>query len=194
MNLNANKVDGADLPITVNRIAASEWNQLVASCMAFIHAAGLTPDSSDAQQLLNAFKIIASNLELIGANTSLSNLTAQGEAHFDTKLNAKAGTDLTNITTDGKKAAVRWMIPNYSAGITLVSGTTIPANGWVWIDGYFTAAGGQVVNCSVNGSGFQFGYNASSTYNFDYHTLIPVQEGDVWTCDRQCVFYPTRSS
>lgn len=93
MDLQPNKIDGIFLPITNNRISASEWNQLVGSCMAFITEAGLTPDASDNEQFLNAFKTIAAGLELVGANTNLSNLTATGEARFTTKAN----TDLSNV-------------------------------------------------------------------------------------------------
>lgn len=96
MNLQPNKQDAIVLPITNTRISASEWNQLVASCMAFITAAGLTPDAADNEQFLNAFKIIAANLELVGANTNLSNLTATGQAKFD----AKANTDLSNVSAN----------------------------------------------------------------------------------------------
>ena len=82
MDLQPNKTDGVIKPITNTRISASEWNQLVGSCMEFITEAGFTPDAEDNAQFLNAFKAIAANLELIGANTNLSNLTATGEAHF----------------------------------------------------------------------------------------------------------------
>lgn len=82
MDLQPNKTDAIIKPITNTRISASEWNQLVGSCMEFITQAGLTPDAADNEQLLNAFKIIAANLELIGANTNLSNLTTAGEAKF----------------------------------------------------------------------------------------------------------------
>ncbi len=94
MDLQPNKTDGIYLPITNTRISASEWNQLVGSCMAFITAAGLTPDASDNEQFLNAFKTIAAGLEIVGANTNLSNLTATGEARFTTK----ADTDLGNVS------------------------------------------------------------------------------------------------
>ena len=64
MDLTANKIDGVSLPITNTRISASEWNQLVASCMAFIEAAGMTPDGTDNEQLLNACKRIVQNMGL----------------------------------------------------------------------------------------------------------------------------------
>lgn len=82
MDLQPNKIDGIVKPITNTRISASEWNQLVGSCMEFITQAGFTPDPNDNEQFLNAFKAIAASLELIGANTNLSNLTATGENHF----------------------------------------------------------------------------------------------------------------
>ena len=98
MNLQANKTDGKDLPLSNMRISAEEWNQLAASCMAFITAAGLTPDALDNEQLLNAFKAIAADLELVGANTNLSNLTETGEGHFDgTYVKLQTGVTQANV-------------------------------------------------------------------------------------------------
>lgn len=82
MDLQANKTDGKVLPLSNRRISAEEWNQLVGSCMAFITEAGFTPDGADNQQFLNAFKAIAADLELVGANTALSNLSADGNLKF----------------------------------------------------------------------------------------------------------------
>lgn len=82
MDLQPNKIDGIVKPITNTRISASEWNQLVGSCMAFITAAGFTPDADDNQQFLNAFIQIAQDIGAIGANVDLSNLSATGENHF----------------------------------------------------------------------------------------------------------------
>ena len=149
MNLNANKVDGADLPITVNRISAREWNQLVSSCMAIIHASGLTPDSEDAEQLLNAIKTIAANLELVGANTALSNLSEQGEAHF-------IKPDLSNISQTGQDNLVSLInsnnpfAPDYSRAVGRTWGQTYTADmhGYVLLSirtyntqGHFTIGG-----------------------------------------------------
>lgn len=80
MDLQPNKTDSIVKPITNTRISASEWNQLAASCMAFITRAGLTPDAADNQQFLNAFIQIAQNIGAIGANVDLSNLSVQGKS------------------------------------------------------------------------------------------------------------------
>ncbi len=150
MDLTPNKIDGHDLPVTAKRISSSEWNQLVASCMAFIYAAGLTPDGSDPEQFLNAFKMIAANLELIGANTNLANLTETGEAHF-------AHPDLSNITPSAKLTAASWIFPNYTNGVSVDIPTagsvwTAPSNGWLTVavsgpyrNGYRLYASGNVV-------------------------------------------------
>lgn len=119
MDLQPNKIDGISLPITNTRISASEWNQLVGSCMAFITEAGLTPDAEDNEQFLNAFKTIAAGLEIVGANTNLSNLTATGEARFTTK----ADTDLGNVSATGKATAIGWGMPDYDSGITIALAT-----------------------------------------------------------------------
>lgn len=144
MDLQPNKIDGIFLPITNKRISASEWNQLVGSCMAFITEAGLTPDASDNEQFLNAFKKIAAGLELVGANTNLSNLTATGEARFTTKAN----TDLANVTNTGKSTAAGWAMPSGThVNLTLgASGSTYtaPADGWFNVDFIATNANGFI--------------------------------------------------
>ena len=149
MNLSSDKMDGRDLPITHTRISASEWNQLVSSCMAIIHAAELTPDSADAQQLLNAIKIIVANLELVGANTALSNLSEQGEAHF-------IKPDLSNINQTGRDNIVSMVntnnpfAPDYSRAVGRTWGQTYTADmhGYVLLSirtyntqGHFTICG-----------------------------------------------------
>lgn len=128
MDLTANKIDAIELPITLTRISASEWNQLVASCMAFIQAAGLTPDAEDNEQLLNAFKIIAADLELVGANRDLSNLTQTGLERF-------AKLDLSNITQTAKTMITTLGLPNMSAGVGISSGAVLPVNALVVIAG-----------------------------------------------------------
>lgn len=125
MNLLPNKRDAYPKPIVDTRISASEWNQLVGSCMAFITEAGFTPDASDNEQFLNAFKAIAASLELIGANTNLSNLTATGEAKFDAKVNL-----------DGSNATFPHITETYSSGTDWYR---------VWSDGW-CEQGGRVYN------------------------------------------------
>lgn len=110
MDLQPDKTDAIVKPITNTRISASEWNQLVGSCMAFITAAGFTPDAEDDQQFLNAFIQIAQNMGAIGANVDLSNLSATGEAHFD---NTYAKTDLSNVTG---QSGFRKLIEIYNNG------------------------------------------------------------------------------
>lgn len=54
MDISYNKVDQTALPISQNRVSASEYNQIAASLMHIITASGLTPDSADNAQLLAA--------------------------------------------------------------------------------------------------------------------------------------------
>ena len=54
MDITYNKVDQTALPIDPTRVSASEYNQIAASLMNIITSAGLTPDSQDNAQLLNA--------------------------------------------------------------------------------------------------------------------------------------------
>lgn len=54
MDITYNKVDQTALPISQDRVSASEYNQIAASLMHIITASGLTPDSADNAQLLTA--------------------------------------------------------------------------------------------------------------------------------------------
>lgn len=54
MDISYNKVDKTALPISQDRVSASEYNQIAASLMHIINSAGLTPDSADNAQLLTA--------------------------------------------------------------------------------------------------------------------------------------------
>lgn len=176
MDLQPNKTDGIYLPITNTRISASEWNQLVGSCMAFITEAGLTPDASDNEQFLNAFKTIAAGLGSIGANTNLSNLTATGEARFTTKAN----TDLGNVSATGKAAAIGWGMPDWSAsvGLSTTVGTTntITEKGWINCGlGAYNSTQGIV---SVNGVNIKVAQSNNAQYSTFGTIFIPVDNGD----------------
>lgn len=148
MDLQPNKSDAILKPITNTRISASEWNQLVGSCMAFISAAGFSPDASDNEQFLNAFKKIASELELIGANTALSNLTSEGQGKFD----AKANVSLDNLSSAGKSLAAglgmplmdssHWVPLNIAA---TGANYTMPEDGLVCFDATGGTIGGFIL-------------------------------------------------
>lgn len=185
MDLQANKTDGKVLPLSNRRIAADEWNQLAASCMAFITAAGLTPDALDNEQFLNAFKAIAADLELVGANTNLSNLTPTGEDHFCKK-------DASNITSINKIANAFGM--DTSNGTALASGTTLSAPGWVvctFTDSNYGVAEFQIDGVTV----FQWSYQAVA--NTRKGTFF-VSAGQVFTivtsgtCTATAEFYPLK--
>lgn len=183
MNLSSDKMDGRDLPITQTRISASEWNQLVSSCMAIIHAAELTPDSADAEQLLNAIKTVAANLELVGANTNLANLTPIGEAHF-------ANPDLSNLTQLGQSnlivtvnsslaSANNPLAPDYSRAVGRTWGQTYTATeqGYVLLSirtyntqGYLT----------INGYSFMMGGYDDNDGGGD-SIMVPVAIGDTYS-------------
>lgn len=192
MDLQPNKTDGIHLPITNTRISASEWNQLVGSCMAFITEAGLTPDASDNEQFLNAFKAIAAGLGSIGANTNLSNLTPTGEARFTTKAN----TDLANVTNTGKSTAAGWAMPDYSAGVskTVGSSYTAESNGWIYVTAYTSGGTVKLTIDSVTAAYWHTDSGQSEQVGF----LTPVQKGSSWVCTKNgtsdagyLIFYPS---
>lgn len=195
MDLQANKTDGKVLPLSNRRITADEWNQLAASCMAFITAAGLTPDALDNEQLLNAFKAIAADLELVGANTNLSNLTPTGQAKFD----SKAGTDLSNVTSSGKDTATGWMMPDYSAGVDISSYSsssnqfTVPVSGIIYADAYISTNGGVYVdNIRITGGNASSGSSSPSTVIVSKNSTVYISYPD--TRYAGCHFYPLKGA
>ena len=126
MDLQPNKIDGIVKPITNTRISASEWNQLVGSCMAFITAAGFTPDADDNQQFLNAFIQIAQDIGAIGANVDLSNLSATGENHFVQLQSGVSQADVDYVVESYQNGTSWYKV--YKSGWCEQGGSTVFAN------------------------------------------------------------------
>lgn len=90
MDLNYDKVDQTVLPISNTRVVADEYNQIAGSLMSIISASGLTPDSADNTQLLNALKAIGSgwslpdtsNIETLTVGASGAHYTATADGYF----------------------------------------------------------------------------------------------------------------
>lgn len=181
MDLQPNKSDAVLLPITNTRISASEWNQLVGSCMAFIYAAGFSPDAADNEQFLNAFKKIASELELVGANTALSNLTSEGQGKFD----AKANVSLDNLSSAGSIVAAKASMPSgtYDSLTMPANGGTVtaPSDGYFWLGGItdnVSAITRIVMRRTTDRFGVSFGsHNVSLTGGWT-GGVLPVKKGD----------------
>lgn len=181
MDLQPNKSDAILKPITNTRISASEWNQLVGSCMAFIYAAGFSPDASDNEQFLNAFKKIASELELVGANTALSNLTSAGQGKFD----AKANVSLDNLSSAGKIVAAKTSMPSgvYDTLTIPASGSTVtaPSDGYFWLGGtvdQVSSVTRVVMRRTTDRFGVGFGSQGVSATGGWTGGILPAKKGD----------------
>lgn len=167
MDLQPNKIDGIVKPITNTRISASEWNQLVGSCMAFITAAGFTPDADDNQQFLNAFIQIAQDIGAIGANVDLSNLSATGEAKF-------ANPNLSNVTgTSG----FRKLVEVYNNG-----------SSWYKVYDEYDPTTGAFIGkwCEQGSYGEGVTYNASITFLKEFVDANYMLEGAGFWIDSIC--------
>ena len=130
---------------------------------------------------------------IIYANNNRGLYLAGNEQHTPYYWNGTQGYRLlTTVDLPGNAGSVGF--PNLSAPVSYSANVdfTAPANGWVWTQGYFSAAGGQTVTGTLNGKSFTIGYNASSTWNFDSPLWFPVVKGDVWLCNREGFFYPMR--
>lgn len=82
MDLTYNKVDQTALPVSNTRVSANEYNQIAGSLMSIISASGLTPDSADNTQLLNALKVIGSGWAM--PSSSYDNLTVGASGTYYT--------------------------------------------------------------------------------------------------------------
>lgn len=114
-------------------------------------------------------------------------------------LNAeKADTSLSNVnlTSEFKHKMYLASLPDTTNGyVTIATDTsyTVPADGWVWTQGYFNGGAGQTITASLNGVSLpNIGYNNSNTYNFDSPQWFQVSKGDVWVCNRESRFYGLR--
>lgn len=105
MDIAYNKVDQTALPIDTTRVSASEYNQIAGSLMSIISASGLTPDSADNTQLLNALKAMSSgwampssvydNLTLGASGTDYQ---APADGYFDVFKSTNANNQYFTLT------------------------------------------------------------------------------------------------
>lgn len=161
MDLQYNKTDSVVLPITNTRISASEYNQIAASLMHIINTAGLTPDSADNTQLLNALKAIGSGWAMpssaydnLTLGASGSTYTAPANGYFVISKNANSNTssgDFKYIEVKNTTSGVGFLIPgNYGFSLEM----TVPAQK------------GDIVSVTYNANGktnfFQFIYAEGS--------------------------------
>lgn len=114
MNLDANKQDAIPKAISQTTVVAVEYNQIAGSLMSLVNGAGLTPDASDNDQILNAVKTLAAPTEITdlastsitlanaaantvykyGTLTSLT-ITANDTSNLETLIYFTAGTGIT---------------------------------------------------------------------------------------------------
>ena len=178
-------------------VAEEAHTQAEASAAAAAHSAESASQSAQTCQNL---------VDTLGnpAKQDLSNVTSiSASSAVQTALDAKAAVDLSNVSWEDVTPTVAFLqkgfkvcLPDLSNGyIDIAENTpyTCPQDGWVWTQGYFTYAGGQIITASVNDNALpNIGYNASSTYNFDSPQWFPVAKGDVWLCNRASRFYGLR--
>lgn len=114
MNLDANKQDAIPSAISATKVVAAEYNQIAGSLMSLVNGAGLIPDASDNDQILNAVKTLAAPAEITdltstsitlanaaantvykyGTLTSLT-ITANDTSNLETLIYFTAGTGIT---------------------------------------------------------------------------------------------------
>ena len=91
-------------------------------------------------------------------------------------LAGRAKTDMDNITSTGKETVVGWGMPDYSAVVSMTSGSSAPKNGWAIAYG----VNANVVY-SVNGVNVAMGSWYSGQWSGNWNLQIMVSAGDVVT-------------
>lgn len=109
MDIAYNKVDQTALPIDTTRVSASEYNQIAGSLMNIITSAGLTPDSADNTQLLNALKVIGSGWAMPGTTYDDITIGASGATY--------------TASHDG------WLFLKYNVNSTAIGYVSVTQNG-----------------------------------------------------------------
>lgn len=100
-------------------------------------------------------------------------------AGLNTELfNGKADVDLNNInpSNSAKAMIVGWGMPDYSAAVSMSSGSSAPKNGWAIAHGL-----NATVTYSVNGVSVAQGSWASGSWSGNWNLQIMVSAGDVVT-------------
>lgn len=119
--------------------------------------------------------LISANAQAIltKATTSLNNLTADGEARFDCKVNTD-GSNLTNVSNVFKAKIVNWGIPDYDSRINTGKQTPYTAP----CDGLFVYSNNSTD--SYMGSAFVNGFVVSTLRSYTTD-CFPVAKNDVIT-------------
>lgn len=128
MDIAYNKVDQTALPISQDRVSASEYNQIAASLMNIITSAGLTPDSQDNAQLLTALgpRIV----ETYSNGTSWYRVYSDGWCEQGGMSNL---TYATNAYTDITITLLKEMADtNYSISLTTSDRGNVHLSNWVY--------------------------------------------------------------
>lgn len=109
-------------------------------------------------------------------------------------LNNKADLDFNNVGDAGKENSIGWGMPDYSAGVGRVAGTTYTADrpGWIMWRADNVTRGTLYVNGEI------FGGAGGITGSWaDYNSIFaPVDVGDTYSCTGgdAFIFYPCKGA
>ena len=104
--------------------------------------------------------------------TALENTAGLNAEMFNNKVDL----DFANVSATGKETVVGWGMPDYSAVVSMTSGSSAPKNGWA-------IAYGNNANVlySVNGVGVAQGNSSVPHWSGNWNLQIMVSAGDVVT-------------
>lgn len=91
-------------------------------------------------------------------------------------FNDKADLDLGNVPSTSKATSISWCMPDYSAVVSMTSGSSAPKNGWAVAHG-----ANSNVTYSVNGVSVAQGNSYTPHWSGNWNLQIMVSAGDVVT-------------
>lgn len=107
-------------------------------------------------------------------------------------LNLKANTDLSNVNpaSSFKQASIGWGMPDYSAGVSFVSGSTVQVNGWMY---YFSFPDADRNTISIDNVNIM---TQTPAYYNEHCGLFPVSAGQIVSVNipenTNFTFYPCK--
>ena len=104
--------------------------------------------------------------------------------------------DLSNITAIGKETVVGWGVPDYSAAVSMASGSAAPSNGWIYVYGAASGSNTKSVTLTIDGTTFNINgaWDEGSGQNF-VSVLWPISKNSTFTTSgdvREIKFIPCK--
>jgi len=120
--------------------------------------------------------------------TEKAGIAAAAATTISEIITSKANKDMDNLTTTGKTTIITLAMPDYSAGTSIDSGTTLSKDGYI---AWYQTVINQDYFISINGSVI---FDGDAQYNNKHTGIFPISKGDTitFTNIQSVKFYPVK--